>query len=88
MHSSRKTDRDKGVTKEGRSDTYFVLVDAARVAVQTHPFVKRIDDKHKIVVAMAANNCVTPQFASSGLALRITSLHEQCVDLLPKPLAV
>lgn len=60
VHASGKTHRDKGITKQGRRDLRFVMVEAARVAVQTHPYwkqefttlAKRIGE-HKAVVAMA-----------------------------------
>jgi transposase len=60
VHDSGKTHRDKGITKQGRRDLRFVLVEAARVAVQTHPhwkqefarLAKRIGE-HKAVVAIA-----------------------------------
>ncbi len=57
---SGKSHRHKGITKQGRPDLRFVLVEAARVAVQTHPYwkrefarlAKRIGE-HKAVVAIA-----------------------------------
>jgi hypothetical protein len=60
VHASGKTHRDKGITKQGWRDLRFVLVEAARVAVQAHPYWKRefvrlatrIGD-HKAVVAIA-----------------------------------
>src|SRR6476660_4622166 len=60
VHDSGKTHRDKGITKQGRRDLRYVLIEAARVAVQTHPYwkrtfaqlAKRIGD-HKAVVAVA-----------------------------------
>jgi transposase len=60
VHDSGKTHRDTGITKQGRRDLRFVLIEAARVAVQTHPYwkrefarlAKRIDE-HKAVVAIA-----------------------------------
>jgi transposase len=60
VHDSGKSHRDKGITKQGRRDLRFVLVEAARVAVQTHPhwkrefarLAKRIGE-HKAVVAIA-----------------------------------
>jgi transposase len=60
VHASGKTHRDKGITKQGRRDLRFVMVEAARVAVQSHPYwkrqfeslAKRIGD-HKAVVAIA-----------------------------------
>jgi transposase len=60
VHDSGKTHRDKGITKQGRRDLRFVLVEAARVAVQTHAYwkrefaqlAKRIGE-HKAVVAIA-----------------------------------
>jgi transposase len=60
VHASGKTHRDKGITKQGRRDLRFVLVEAARVAVQTHPHWKREFvrlaariGEHKAVVAIA-----------------------------------
>ena len=41
VHASGKTHRDKGITKQGRRDLRFVMVEAARAAVQTHPYWKR-----------------------------------------------
>jgi transposase len=60
VHDSGKSHRDKGIPKQGRRDLRFVLVEAARVAVQTHPYwkrefarlAKRIGE-HKAVVAIA-----------------------------------
>jgi transposase len=60
VHDSGKSHRAKGITKQGRRDLRFVLVEAARVAVQTHPYwkrefarlAKRIGE-HKAVVAIA-----------------------------------
>jgi transposase len=60
VHASGKTHRDKGITKQGRRDLRYVLIEAARVAVQTHPYwkgefarlAKRIGE-HKAVVAIA-----------------------------------
>jgi transposase len=60
VHDSGKTHRDKGITKQGRRDLRYVLVEAARVAVQTHAYwkhefarlAKRIGE-HKAVVAIA-----------------------------------
>jgi len=60
VHDSGKSHRDKGITKQGRRDLRFVLVEAARAAVQTHPYwkrefgrlAKRIGE-HKAVVAIA-----------------------------------
>jgi transposase len=60
VHDSSKTHRDKGITKQGRRDLRYVLIETARVAVQTHPYwkrafaqlAKRIGD-HKAVVAIA-----------------------------------
>jgi transposase len=37
VHDSGKADRDKAITKQGRRDLRYVLIEAARVAVQTHP---------------------------------------------------
>jgi hypothetical protein len=60
VHASGKTHRDKGITKQGRRDLRYVLIEAARVAVQTHAYwkhefaqvAKRIGE-HKPVVAIA-----------------------------------
>ena len=60
VHASGKRHRDKGITKQGRRDLRFVLIEAAGVAVQTHPYwkreyarlAKRIGE-HKAVVAIA-----------------------------------
>ena len=60
VHDSGKSHRDKGSTKQGRRDLRFVMVEAARVAVQTHAYwkrefaqlAKRIGE-HKAVVAIA-----------------------------------
>src|SRR6266540_1134647 len=41
VHDSGKTHRDKGITKQGRRDLRYVLIEAARMAVQTHPYWKR-----------------------------------------------
>ena len=41
VHASGTTHRDKGITKEGRRDLRYVMVEAARSAVQTHPYWKR-----------------------------------------------
>jgi transposase len=60
VHDSGKSHRDKGITKQGRRDLRFVLIEAARVAVQTHPYWKREFGRlakwigeHKAVVAIA-----------------------------------
>jgi transposase len=60
VHASGKTHRDKGITKQGRRDLRYVLVEAARVAVQTHPYWKKEFERlskrigeHKAVVAIA-----------------------------------
>jgi transposase len=60
VHDSGKTHRDKGITKQGRRDLRFVLIEAARVAVQTHTYWKREFARlskrigeHKAVVAIA-----------------------------------
>ncbi len=37
VHDSGKTHRDKGITKQGRRDLRYVLIEAARAAVQSHP---------------------------------------------------
>jgi transposase len=60
VHDSGKSHRDKGITKQGRRDLRFVLIEVARTAVQTHPYwkqefarlAKRIGE-HKAVVAIA-----------------------------------
>jgi transposase len=60
VHDSGKTHRDKGITKQGRRDLRYVLIEAARAAVQSHPYwkrdfaqlAKRIGE-HKAVVAVA-----------------------------------
>jgi transposase len=41
VHASGKTHRDKGITKQGRRELRFVMVEAARAAVQTHEYWKR-----------------------------------------------
>jgi hypothetical protein len=59
VHASGKTHHDKGITKQGRREMRFVLVEAARTALQTHPYwkqefarlAKRIGE-HKAVVAI------------------------------------
>jgi transposase len=60
VHDSGKTHRDKGSTKQGRRDLRYVLIEAARVAVQTHPYWKREFARlakrlgeHRAVVAIA-----------------------------------
>jgi transposase len=60
VHDSGKSHRDKGITKQGRRDLRFVLIEAARTAVQMHHYwkrefarlAKRISE-HKAVVAIA-----------------------------------
>ena len=60
VHDSGKTHRSCGITKQGRRDLRFVLIEAARTALQTHPYwqrefarlAKRIGE-HKAVVAIA-----------------------------------
>jgi transposase len=60
VHDSGKRHRDKGITKQGRRDLRFVLVEAARTAVRTHAawereferLAKRIGEA-KAVVAIA-----------------------------------
>jgi transposase len=60
VHDSGKSHRDKGITKQGRRDLRFVLVEAARTAIQTHAYwkcefarlAKRIGE-HKALVAIA-----------------------------------
>ena len=41
VHDSGKTDRDKGITKQGRRELRYVLIEAARAAVQSHPYWQR-----------------------------------------------
>ena len=41
VHASGKTHRDKGITKQGRRDLRYVMIEAARAAVQSHPYWKR-----------------------------------------------
>ena len=41
VHDSGKTHRDKGITKQGRRELRYVLIEAARAAVQSHPYWKR-----------------------------------------------
>ena len=41
VHASGKTYRDKGITKQGRRDLRYVMIEAARAAVQSHPYWKR-----------------------------------------------
>jgi transposase len=41
VHDSGKTHRDKGITKQGRRDLRYVMIEAARAAVQSHPYWKR-----------------------------------------------
>jgi transposase len=60
VHDSGKTHRDKGITKQGRRDLRYVLIEAARTAVQTHPYWKRAFaqlakriGEHKAVLAIA-----------------------------------
>jgi transposase len=60
VHDSGKTHRDKGITKQGRRDLRYVRFYAARTAVQTHPYWKRVFaqlakriGEHKAVVAIA-----------------------------------
>jgi transposase len=60
VHDSGKTHRDKGITKQGRRDLRYVLIETARTAVQTHPYWKRAFaqlakriGEHKAVVAIA-----------------------------------
>src|SRR5262245_35174581 len=60
VHDSGKSHHDKGITKQGRRDLRFSLVEAARTAVRTHPdwereferLAKRIGEQ-KAVVAIA-----------------------------------
>ena len=35
------THRDKGITKQGRRDLRYMLIEAAHTAVRTHPYWKR-----------------------------------------------
>lgn len=60
VHDSGKTHRDKGITKQGRRDLRFVLIEAAHTAVRTHPYWKRAFTQlakrigeHKAIVAIA-----------------------------------
>jgi transposase len=60
VHASGKTHRDKGITKQGRRDLRFVMVEAARVAITSHPYWKRQYEglakrigEHKALVAIA-----------------------------------
>jgi transposase len=41
VHDSGKTHRDKGITKQGQRELRYVLIEAARVASQSHPYWKR-----------------------------------------------
>jgi len=41
VHDSGKTHRDKGITKQGRRELRYVLIEAARAAAQSHPYWKR-----------------------------------------------
>jgi transposase len=41
VHDSGKTHRDKGITKQGRRELRYVLIEAARAAVQSHPYWER-----------------------------------------------
>ena len=38
VHDSGKTHRDKGITKQGRRELRYVLIEAAHAAVQSHPY--------------------------------------------------
>jgi transposase len=40
VHDSGKTHRDKGITKQGRRELRYVMIEAARAAVQSHPYWK------------------------------------------------
>jgi transposase len=40
VHDSGKTHRDKGITKQGRRELRYVLIEGARAAVQSHPYWK------------------------------------------------
>jgi len=60
VHDSGKTHRDKAITKQGRRELRYVMIEAARAAVQSHPYWKdefaqlerRIGDA-KAIVAIA-----------------------------------
>jgi len=41
VHDSGKTHRDKGITKQGRRQLRYVMIEAARAASQSHPYWKR-----------------------------------------------
>ena len=41
VHDSGKTHRDKAITKQGRRELRYVMIEAARAAVQSHPYWKR-----------------------------------------------
>ena len=41
VHDSGKTHRDKGITKQGRRELRYVLIEAARAASQSHPYWKQ-----------------------------------------------
>ena len=41
VHDSGKTHRDKRITKQGRRELRYVLIEAARAASQSHPYWKR-----------------------------------------------
>jgi transposase len=60
VHDSGETHRDKGITKQGRRDLRKVLVEAAWVAVNSHPYWKaqferleRRKPKNQAIVAIA-----------------------------------
>jgi len=40
VHDSGKTHRDKAITKQGRRELRYVMIEAARAAVQSHPYWK------------------------------------------------
>jgi transposase len=42
VHDSGKTHRDKGITKQGRRELRYVLIEAARAASQSHPYWKQV----------------------------------------------
>lgn len=60
VHDSGTTHRDKGITKQGRRDLRYVLIEAAHTAVRTHAYWKRVFTslakrvgEHKAIVAVA-----------------------------------
>jgi transposase len=76
IHDSGKTHRTGRITKQGRRDLRWVLVQAAWVAVNTHPYWKaqyerlcRRKPKSKAIVAIARKPCpelVEGYWSSSG----------------------